>query len=120
MPYMNPDGSYHSEVGGQPVTTFTPLTGTTVTIPSGAREVFINPAGTIAALTIKLPRAPENNMSLDVGFGAAVTALTWQDGAGNAVSGLASAGAAGAATQVAYVPRAAVPGAPNYGWVKWR
>lgn len=74
-------------------TIFTPTTGQTVTL-AGANRNIINPAGTIAALTLTLPSSPANNDEVTMKFTQAVTAITWT--AGTVVGG--SSGAAAGAT----------------------
>lgn len=117
MAYQNPDGSFRSEWGGPPVTTVVPLTGDTVPISSSTRVLYIAPAAGIAALTIKLPRSPENGQYIDIGFSQAVTALTVQDGNGVAVAGAPAGGAAGSSVLFRYFSLGL--GLPSL-WVKWR
>jgi hypothetical protein len=76
------------------VTTITPLTGATVALPAGTALVWVNPAGTIATLTVLLPPNPKANQRVGMSFSQIVTALTVQDSAGNAVT--STAGAIGA------------------------
>jgi chemotaxis response regulator CheB len=111
MAYQNPDGSYENEWPNPPVVVITPTTGTTYSIPNSCRHLYVKPAGAIAALTLKLPASPVQGQFVDVAFSATVTALTTQDSAGTAVTGAATAGAAGAGTVLRYVGAA---------WVKWR
>lgn len=70
---------------------FTPLTGQTATIQANKTNI-INPAGTIAALTVSFPSSPANNDSVQIKFTQAVTAITYsggtiQSGATSAVAG---------------------------------
>ena len=109
--FSNPDGTFFNEALIPPIAVFKPLTGNTVQIARASSLVYIQPAGTIAALTLQLPKGPAANQSLEVSFGNPVTALTWKDGNGNTLSGLASAGATGTATIVAYI---------NGAWVRWQ
>jgi hypothetical protein len=92
-----------------PVVTVTPLTATTVTMSQGDRLLFINPAGTIAALIVKLPPNPLAAQSVQLGFNQIVTALTVQDSAGNAVA--STAGAVGVSQEWKFLGGA---------WTKWR
>lgn len=91
------------------VTTVTPATGATVTMSAGVRNLFVNPAGTIATLTVKLPPTPVANQVCEMSFGQIVTALTVQDSAAGAVE--TTAGAVGVAIQYRFLGSA---------WVKWR
>jgi hypothetical protein len=74
-------------------TTVAPLTGATVTIPAGVSHYVVNPAGTLAALTVVLPAAPTIAagalQELEVIFPRAVTAITWMAGAGSTLGGAA-------------------------------
>lgn len=79
-------------------TIFTPTTGQTVTLVGSNRNI-INPAGTIAALTITLPSSPINNAEATMRFTQAVTAITW---AGGTVVGGSSGAAAGATITLTY------------------
>jgi hypothetical protein len=93
--FANRDGSFLNEVGTVPVRYTTPLTATTITLTNADNYLYVHPAGTIAALTIKLPPNPTPGMTVDICFGAVVTALTVQTSAGVAVAGAGSAGAIG-------------------------
>lgn len=53
---------------------FAPLTGTTVLITQS--YTLVNPAGTIAALTVDLPAAPVPGQTVHIAFSQVVTALT--------------------------------------------
>lgn len=70
---------------------FTPLTGTTVTISAGAplsnQYAIINPAGTLATLTVQLPGCTVGSDSAVVTFGSdqAITALTVTTASGSVV-----------------------------------
>jgi hypothetical protein len=55
---------------------YTPLTGVTQAIPNDAEEVYIVPAGTIAALTLTMPPAPYDGQELRIATTQIVTALT--------------------------------------------
>src|ERR1039457_5849353 len=73
------------------IVTIVPLTGGTVTIPSGISYEIINPAGTLAALTIVTPAAPTNPSTiiqeLHIVFTKAITTITWTAGAGTTYGG---------------------------------
>lgn len=60
-------------------TIFTPATGGTVTLVTGQINI-INPAGTIATLTLTLPSSPANNDIVSLTFTQAVTAITYSGG----------------------------------------
>jgi len=78
---------------------YTPLTGTSQAIPSDAEAVIIDPAGTIAALTLVMPETPYDGQELTLTFDAVVTALTMTPGTGQTLKGALTAGAvAGFAT----------------------
>lgn len=58
---------------------FTPLTGTTVQCPSGsstAADVIIDPAGTLATLTVALPTSPVDGQNVVIPFTQTITTLT--------------------------------------------
>jgi hypothetical protein len=86
-----------------------PVTTNTVTLGLDDHAVWINPAGTIAALTILLPPQPSAGSIVSISFGQIVTALTVQDANGNAVE--SSAGAVSVANEYRFVGTA---------WVRWR
>lgn len=94
---------------GEPApTVVTPLTGTTVTMAAGVKNLWVNPAGTIAALTIKLPPSPRVGQTVEIGFKQVVTALTIQNSAAGAVA--STAGAVGVAQQYRFIGSA---------WERW-
>lgn len=109
--FANRTGTFLNELGAEEIRVVVPLAGDTVTLNGNHNYIYIKPAGTIATLTIKLPPAPVPGMLIALSFGAIVTALTIQDSAGNAVTGAATAGAVGVATQLRYLPTGT--------WVKW-
>lgn len=63
------------------VLSYTPTTGQTITLPDQARDmfVFINPVGTLLALTIMLPNDTSTfvGQSIRVFFTQAITGLTF-------------------------------------------
>jgi hypothetical protein len=65
----------------------TPLTGATITCAAGETARTINPAGTIAALTITLPPTPRDRDEWEGLFSQAVTALTVNAPGGATVGG---------------------------------
>lgn len=77
-----------STLGAGPTQYSTPLTGTTVTIAAGTRQVIVNPAGTIAALTLTFPAASGLTEGQRLGFCTTqvVTALTTNAGSGTTLS----------------------------------
>jgi hypothetical protein len=94
--------------GGSSVTTVTPLTATTVAYAFNQSLMWINPAGTIAALTVLLPPSPVQGQKAEMSFSQIVTALTVQSATGGAVA--STAGAVGNATIFRFV---------NGAWVAW-
>lgn len=91
------------------IVTAVPVTTDTITMVAGEKLLFVNPAGTIAALTIKLPPSPVAGQIVEIGFGQIVTTLTLQDSAAGAIA--TTAGAVGVAQQYRFIGAA---------WVKWR
>jgi hypothetical protein len=61
-----------------PVTTqyAAPTAGATVTINAGVRKVFIDPAGTLATLTVVLPASPVDGQECGISTSQILTALT--------------------------------------------
>ena len=57
-----------------------PLTGTSVTVGQNTETLLVNPAGTIAALTVVLPRPYADGHKFHVVFTQVVTALTFTGG----------------------------------------
>jgi hypothetical protein len=77
-----------------------PLTGATVT-PLSSLAV-INPAGTLAALTVQFPLNPAEGQRLAIVSTAAVTALTLTAGTNDTINGAASALAVNVGIEYAY------------------
>lgn len=73
--------------------TWVPLTGTTITLKDGIHDNLINPAGTLAALTVKLPTIPDDGQIILLTFTKAITTLT-VDGNGSTLVGTAPTSAA--------------------------
>ncbi len=89
-----------------------PVTTDTITLAADDTVLYVNPAGTIAALTVKLPpvAGQANGKVVTISFKQIVTALTVQDSAAGAVE--SSAGAVSVANQYRYVNS-------TIGWVRW-
>ena len=70
-----------------------PATGATVTIAAGVQRQIINPAGTLATLTVTLPACNSTNSGIVkvFGFTQVVTALTINASSGTVVGGLSAA-----------------------------
>jgi hypothetical protein len=94
--------------GGTSITVVTPLTATTVAFAANQGLMYINPAGTIAALTVLLPPNPTNGQRAAMSFGQIVTTLTVQTAAAGAVA--TTAGAIGSELSYRYI---------NGAWVAW-
>ncbi len=93
-------------VGGGLLDVQAPLTGATLTLTPQHRQLIVNPAGTIAALTVNMPAASAtmvNGSRIGICSTQVVTALTHGAGTGNtfgsaAVTALAVPPATGAGT----------------------
>jgi len=73
-------------VGAGVLTVSVPLTGDTVTLTAQTRQLIINPAGTIATLTVNMPAASAtmvNGSRIGICSTQIVTALTLAGGTGN-------------------------------------
>lgn len=58
-----------------------PTTGSTVTVNStGCIKLFINPAGTLVALTVALPSSPQDLDAVTLSSTQAITTLTMSNG----------------------------------------
>lgn len=58
-----------------------PVTGDTITVkPGGVVNLLVNPAGTLATLTINLPASPNDGDRVNIGCSQVVTALTMGGG----------------------------------------
>jgi hypothetical protein len=62
-----------------------PVTLGTVVMTAGTQRLIINPAGTLAVLTVTLPATPVNGQLAKVSFTQAITALTFNAPAGATV-----------------------------------
>lgn len=65
---------------------FTPTTGQTVTLLNSYTDWIINPAGTLATLTINMPTSPNDGLLIRVKCTQTITALT-VSGNGNSIVG---------------------------------
>lgn len=70
-----------------------PTTGQTVVIAGGTTALLVDPAGTLAGLTITLPSAPVNGQEVYIASSQIITALTVNGG--TIVGTLTTLGAAG-------------------------
>lgn len=80
--FLNPNGTFFPNAPYASV----PVTGATVTLPKGATDVYLTPAGTLATLTVKLPPSPMNGVVVSLASSQVVTALTVQSASGAAVA----------------------------------
>lgn len=80
----------------------TPATLATVTVAAGTTMMIIEPAGTIAALTLNLPAVPTNGLGtvITVLSTQIVSTLTLGAGASTIIGGLAAFAASGFASYV--------------------
>ena len=76
-----------SSLGAGPTQYSAPLTGTSITVAAGTRQVIVEPAGTLAALTLVMPAASALTEGQRFGFCTTqvITALTITDGSGATV-----------------------------------
>lgn len=99
---------------------FTPLTGTTVQCPSGsqvAENVVLDPAGTLAALTVALPTAPVDGQRILIPTTQAITALTLTTSTGTIMNAPTSL-SAGQTIEFKYIPT--VGGTVVNKWIRMR
>lgn len=68
-----------SDIATSSHTIFTPTTGGTVTLVNNKYNI-INPAGTLATLTVALPSSPANNNIVYIKYTQAVTSVTYSGG----------------------------------------
>lgn len=80
-------------LGGGVLTYNVPVTGDTITLTNVTRQLIVEPAGTIAALTVVLPAASTlvNGQKLGICGTAIVTTLTMTAGSGTTISNAATA-----------------------------
>lgn len=76
-----------STLGAGPTQYSVPLTGTTITVAAGTRHVIIEPAGTLAALTLQLPAATSLTEGQKLGYCTTqiITSQTVTAGSGTTV-----------------------------------
>ncbi|MDB5584879.1 MAG: hypothetical protein JWR80_10055 [Bradyrhizobium sp.] len=76
-----------SSLGAGPTQYSTPLTGVSITVAAGTRQVIVEPAGTIAALTLVLPAATGLTEGQRLGFCTTqiITTLTLTAGTGTTI-----------------------------------
>ncbi len=93
-------------LGGGVLTYNVPVTGDTITLTNVTRQLIVEPAGTIAALTVVLPAATTllNGQRLGICGTAIVTTLTMTAGSGTTISGGATAMLVPVATGAASCP----------------
>jgi len=65
-----------SDVPGLTQYSVVPVTTDVVTPPAGTEFATINPAGTIAAMTLNMPASPYDGQPFEVAFDQVITALT--------------------------------------------
>jgi len=68
-----------------------PLTGASVVIPNNINNYVINPAATIAALTVTMPSSPVDGQIVRISASHTITALTLNGASGQTVSNSPSA-----------------------------
>jgi len=76
-------------IGGGKLIVSAPLTGATINLDAQTRQLIVNPAGTIAALTVNMPAASAtmvNGSRIGICGTHVVTALTLGGGTGNTFS----------------------------------
>lgn len=76
-------------LGGGKLIVNVPVTGATITVDAQTRQLIVNPAGTIAALTVNLPAASAsmlNGQRIGICGTQIVTTLTMGAGTGNTFS----------------------------------
>lgn len=67
------DGTWATPAGGELDTIQVHTSGTTVTVSTGVNILYIDPASTLATLTITLPATPNHRGGLDIYFGGTLT-----------------------------------------------
>ena len=73
----------------------TPIAGATVTTNNGVAYLILEPAATLATLTITLPSAPTDGQSLRIASTKAITTLTINGAVGQTIKNTATTVAAG-------------------------
>lgn len=79
-----------------------PTTGFTITVGTGVQYLVLNPAGTLATGTVTFPATVADGLVLTISSTQIITALTLTPGAGQTISGSASALAASVAISYLY------------------
>lgn len=94
---------------GGVVVDLAPLTGTSFTVPQGVNKVLLDPAGTIAALTVVLPIAAQllDGQEFSLSSSQTVTALTITAGAGTSIVATATTTLGPTTAAVTYIYHAA-------------
>jgi hypothetical protein len=82
--FLSPNGTFFR--GGE-AKVVVPTTGTVVAAPKGTTDIYLKPAGTLAALTVKLPPGPYPGVVVSLASSQTITSLTVQTAAGGAVAG---------------------------------
>ena len=98
MTGVNVDDAFKEIMDKKKVYKYTPLTGVTQAIPNDAEQVYIVPAGTIAALTLTFPPSPYDGQELDIATTQIITALTMTAPSGTLRGALTAGTANGFAT----------------------
>ncbi len=80
-----------------------PSTGATVTVSDHVSQLIVDPAGTLAALTINMPAAPVAGQEVNIAFSQIVTTLT-MSGNGNTLNGGLAAATVNGFARWAYRP----------------
>jgi hypothetical protein len=80
----------------------TPATGASITIGAGVRRLLLNPAGTLATLTVTMPAAPIKGQLITVSCSQIVTSLTFSANAGQSILNAPSAFTAGQKVDYCY------------------
>lgn len=110
--FQQTNGSFFAAAAGLPVTSLAPTSGSTITMAWNQRDLYLAPAATLAALTIKLPAAPNPGDWVHILSTAAITALTLDTGLGASIPNAPSSMSAGGTVTMRYVSSAV-------GWVHW-
>lgn len=101
------DGDVSNSVGPGSYQYAAPLTGATVAMAVGATRLLINPAGTLAALTVDLPTSPIDGQVAEIMTSQQLTALTIASTDGSTVNGVSGGYSMSANTGASWVYRAA-------------
>jgi uncharacterized membrane protein len=82
--YLYGNGSFFPN--GYPIVR-APTTGQTISLPKGTEDVYLNPAGTLATLTINLPPRPLPGVTISIASSQTITTLTVHNATGGVVAG---------------------------------